>query len=136
MIRRSDSSLTFRELVEEDAPAVLQLVHLVLEKAKTTITSPQEFVVSPEEERSYLQKLRANPFNLALGAFEKEELVGVLFLEQLAKQRTCHRAVLSFSVHPARWSSGIGAEQFSHWCRGGHECHVPFSSRKRHLRGR
>ncbi|WP_213807738.1 GNAT family N-acetyltransferase, partial [Granulicella sp. dw_53] len=101
--------LTFRDLIEDDAAAVLDLVRSVLEVAKRTVTSREEFTISEVEERTYLRTFRTSGCNLALGAFHDERLLGVLFMEQLPKLRNRHRATLGMSVHPTMWSRKIGS---------------------------
>jgi len=101
--------LTFRELTEHDASAVLVLVGSVLEAAETTITSREEFVIEEEQERTLLRSFQKSACNLALGAFHDGRLVGVLFMEQLPKRRNRHRATLGMSVDPSMWGQGIGS---------------------------
>lgn len=101
--------LSFRELTEDDAAAVLSLVRSVLEVAVTTITSREEFVIEEEQERALLRSFQQSECNLALGAFQHDRLVGVLFMEQLPRRRNRHRASLGMSVDPLMWSRGIGS---------------------------
>jgi RimJ/RimL family protein N-acetyltransferase len=100
--------LTVRDLIEDDAANVLSLVSQVISIAKTTVTAPEEFSFTEEQERGYLRKFRNSQDQLALGCFDGGNLAGVLFLEQMSKMRMRHRAVIGFSVLPARWGEGIG----------------------------
>ena len=108
MALTSPLQLSFRELTDHDAAAVLGLVCSVLEAAETTITSREEFTVEEEQERAFLRSFQDSECNLALGAFHNEDLVGVLFMEQLSKKRNRHRAVLGMSIDPRMWRQGIG----------------------------
>ena len=100
--------LTVRDLVEDDANSVLTLVGQVLAQAKTTVTAPEEFSFTEEQEREYLRKFQNNHDELALGCLGDGYLLGVLFLEQISKLRTRHRASVGFSVLPSHWGQGIG----------------------------
>ena len=100
--------LSFRELTEDDAAAVLRLVRSVLEVAVTTITSRKEFVIGEKQERTFLCSFQQSECNLALGAFQHDRLLGVLFMEQLPRRRNRHRATLGMSVDPSMWSRGVG----------------------------
>ena len=107
---KGDLQRTIRNLDEDDASAVLTLVNAVLARAKTTVTAPEEFTFTEDQERAYLRNFQHSQNSLALGSFMGGRLVGVLFLEQLPKIRALHRAVVGFSVHPSMWAQGIGTE--------------------------
>lgn len=102
----NENPLQIRPLTEADAAAVLELVGEVLEHCQTTLSSAGEFNCTVAQEQAYLRRFAAPP-RLALGAFDGEALLGVIFLNQMEQRRTCHRGEVGLSVRPAEWGRGI-----------------------------
>lgn len=102
--------MLIRELTPEDAAAFRELRLLGLQ------LHPDAFGSSYEEEsqqgvaavRDMLTERQALPYNLTLGAFEGDKLVGTVSLNHRGRKKTGHQAqIWGVMVHPAWRGRGI-----------------------------
>ena len=106
---RTAEGIEIHHLAVDDAAAVLALVRKVLATADTVPTGAEEFTVTEEQEREFIQRHATTVGSLALGAFDGESLVGCLFLERNRRRRMSHCGEFGMSVDPDCWNRRIGS---------------------------
>ncbi len=97
-----------RSAVPEDASAVLELAFSVLSELEFTVTLPEEYTFSEEEEKRWLGMRLDHPSWLALAAAVEGRLAGFLHLDTESRQRLEHCGVIHLSVHRSFRDQGVG----------------------------
>lgn len=92
----------------EDAPALLEISRDVIGEGRYSITVPDEFRVTEEEERLWVEKHQENLGALLLVADVAGEVVGLLGMEAAPRQRLRHRVVLHITVGRGWRGRGVG----------------------------
>src|SRR5512135_1760235 len=102
--------MNIRPAVRSDARAHLALVREMLAEAEVnTPLAPDEFAMTPEEERSRIEELTSSPRVLWLVAEEAGELAGSLTLKPISTRRAlAHTATLGMTIRKSFRRRGIG----------------------------
>ncbi|MGQ9586196.1 MAG: GNAT family N-acetyltransferase [Anaerolineae bacterium] len=100
--------LTVRTARLEDAPQILDLSRGVIREERYSISTPEEFRLTEEEERASIEKHLENPDRLLLVAEAEGHVVGLLGLESGVRQRLRHRATLHIGIAWAWRGKGVG----------------------------
>jgi len=99
--------LLLRELVEDDAQAVLDCIRMVLAESRFTVSLPEELPTDPEEERRWIAAGRAKGALLLCAEIE-DAIVGTLTLEPRPQARTGHVSTLGISLVAESRGRGVG----------------------------
>lgn len=92
----------------DDAEQLLACAREVRSAGVGFITTPEEFNLSVEDERKWIQELSDNPDALLLVALAGEWIVGNINFRQHARTRQRHGGVFGIGVIPAWQGCGIG----------------------------
>ena len=90
---KDGGSAVIRSAAEADAPALLALTRSVLEERGFMVTAPDEFVMTEETEREWIQQHRRRRRWLAIVAVADGEVVGVLNFKNGHRRRLAHHGV-------------------------------------------
>jgi RimJ/RimL family protein N-acetyltransferase len=100
--------LIIRTAAPDDAQAALDLAHIILTEDLYNIRTLEEFKMTVEAEREWIQSHLDNPGQIILIAELKGCVVGMLGFENSSRKRLAHRGTLHMSVHPQHRRNGIG----------------------------
>jgi RimJ/RimL family protein N-acetyltransferase len=130
-----------RSLEPADALAALAHARACATESNFLLTTAEEFDLSEDQERAWIEGLRVHPNQLGLGAFRDGELVGVLAFESGRRRRNAHRGEFGMSVRKSYWGNGIATaliQALLDWAHGRSEvelvCLSVFASNERAIR--
>ena len=104
---KDGAALVLRELVEDDAQAVLDCIRAVLVESPFTVSLPEELPTDPEEERRWIAAGQAKGA-LLLCAEVEGVFGGTLTLEPLSQARMGHVSTLGVSLAMELRGRGVG----------------------------
>jgi RimJ/RimL family protein N-acetyltransferase len=96
-----------RSATSDDAPGILALARDVIAEGRFSITQPEEFRQTVEQERDWISRHTNAPGQLVLVAETGGEIVGLLELENGQRERIAHRGTLTLSVAAAHRRRGV-----------------------------
>lgn len=105
---KTGETVIIRTAVPDDAEAVLEHARIVLAKDMYNVTTLEEFEITVEKEREWIQAHYDNPAHIALVAQVNESLVGFLGFENGSRKRLAHQGTLHMSVRAKFRSKGVG----------------------------
>lgn len=105
---KSGSPFTIRTAQPEDAAAMIALNQAVGAEAEYLMTQPDEFPQDVAWQRSWTEKRREAPGQLALLAEAAEGLVGSLSFENGLRRRNAHQGMLGMMVRAPWQHQGVG----------------------------
>jgi RimJ/RimL family protein N-acetyltransferase len=105
---KTGQKLTVRPAVPDDAQAILDLAHLILTEDLYNIRTLDEFKMTIEAEREWIQSHLDNPGRIILVAELNRSVVAMLAFENSSRKRLAHRGTLHMSVHPQHRRNGVG----------------------------
>ncbi|MHC4623219.1 MAG: GNAT family N-acetyltransferase [Planctomycetota bacterium] len=105
---KTGERLTVRTAAPDDAQAILELAHIILAEDLYNIRTLEEFKMTVEAEREWIQKHVDEPGQIILLAELNGDIVGMLGFENSSRKRLAHRGTLHMSVHPQHRRNGIG----------------------------
>ncbi|MEF2965329.1 GNAT family N-acetyltransferase [Paenibacillus sp. M1] len=97
-----------RTAVPEDAAKILAHTRAVISTESYLLTVPEEFDMTAEQEREWIESMLNHENSLILVAEEGERLVGTLDFHSGQKQRTAHTGSFGMSVRGDYQAGGIG----------------------------
>lgn len=101
-------TITLRSAVPNDALAFLGFARQIMGEGFHSVTEPEEFNVTEEQERSWIQGLNDNPNALMIVAEHQGQIVGELNFQGPHQRRIRHTGNLAMSVHRDWRRQGIG----------------------------
>lgn len=99
---------TIRSATEADAAALLAYARANLREGVGSVTTPEEFTLTVDDERGFLATHAENPGWLALLAEVHGQVVGFLNFRNNARARLAHNGMLGISVAPEFRGRGVG----------------------------
>jgi RimJ/RimL family protein N-acetyltransferase len=105
---KDGSSITIREATAGDAAAVIEMVKEVLRTSEFTLTQPDEFSFTEEEEAALLEKYKSIDGYLFLLAEYQGQLVGNVTFSNGNKRRNLHQGELAMGVRKNMRGKGVG----------------------------
>ncbi len=105
---KDGSQLTIREASASDAESVIGLVRHILETSEYTLTTPEEFTYTIEEEARFLTEHADDPEKIYLVAEQNGQLVGNLHFTNGPKKRNQHQGELAMGIRQEYRGKGIG----------------------------
>ncbi|MCB9896264.1 MAG: GNAT family N-acetyltransferase [Planctomycetes bacterium] len=108
-IRLKDgTSIGLRTPGEDDAAAALAYARLNIEDGVGSVSTPEEFTLTVDEEREFLADHLAHPDDLVIIAEHEGALVGFVNFKASRRKRLAHHGSFGISVHPDWRDRGIG----------------------------
>ena len=97
-----------RTPVAADAARVLAYGKVNIEDGVGSLTTPEEFTLTIEEEAKWLGDHLEHPDDLVIVAEAGEAMIGLLNFKAMRRRRLAHHGSLGMSVHPDWRSQGVG----------------------------
>ncbi len=97
-----------REMVEEDAPGILEFLPLTHAETDFVNYMAGEFDWSLEKERAFLRSRFANPLAISMAAEVDGRIIGLAGAAALEFKRMRHHAEIGLAILKAFWGQGIG----------------------------
>jgi ribosomal protein S18 acetylase RimI-like enzyme len=107
-ILKTGETATIRSAAPEDAAALLAHGRAVVSEGKFLLMHPDEFTLTEEQEREWIQQYLDDPDRLLILAEVSGSMTGVLFFECSPRRRLAHRGTLHMSVRRDWRGRGIG----------------------------
>jgi RimJ/RimL family protein N-acetyltransferase len=101
-------SFVVRSAVPDDAGVLIEHAKAVLTEGLFGVSQPDEFTLSLEQEREWIQQHTDSPGDLVLVAEASGSVVALLFFESGPRKRQAHRGSLRMSVERAWRGKGLG----------------------------
>lgn len=99
-----------RSVAPEDAPKMLEYMHIMLGETRFLLRAPEEFNYTEEAEAAILAGRLNDPRSIMLAAEMDGQIVACADVRSHgAKSRTLHRSDLGMSVRKDYWRLGIGS---------------------------
>ncbi len=108
-----DKNLQIREILEKDAVTTLRLVLDMADESDNYPFTSEDYSMSIENQRSFINYMNSLDNCIFLGAFIDEELCGIIYLEGGRRQRTHHICNLGMGVKKKYWNKKIGSALLS-----------------------
>jgi RimJ/RimL family protein N-acetyltransferase len=105
---KSGQSVTFRTAQPEDAARLIAYGHAVFPESPHFLIEPDEFNLTEEQERQWIQDHLDGPGTLVILAEVPDEVIGCLSFENGLRRRVSHRGNFGVSVRQAWRGQGIG----------------------------
>ncbi len=103
-----NNAYTIRKPIESDAQAIINYSKLLFSSTDQVLTLPEEYKISIEDEKTWINTFNANPNALALVAETAGNIIGFLFFIPHPKKKMAHTGEFGVSVHPQFQKQGIG----------------------------
>ena len=87
---KTGETVTVRSACPNDASAVLTHGRAVIDESEFVVTCPEEFNFTEEQERDRIYRHVNEPGNVFLVAEASRQIIGVLFIESVQRQRLAH----------------------------------------------
>lgn len=91
-----------------DAQKAIDYLKLVLSETDNVPKTPDEVVITLEEEEKILKSVIASDNSIMLAAKEAGQIVGFLSLMGSKRLRSKHTGTMGISVRKSHWGQGIG----------------------------
>lgn len=106
---KTGEKLVVRSAVPDNAQALLEHAHRILAEDQYNVTTLEEFKLTAEKERDWIQQHIDEPGQIILVAELGSCIVGMLSFENGARKRLAHQGALHMSVQPEFREKGIGS---------------------------
>lgn len=98
-----------RRATEQDAETLLKLRRCLFAETAFSLTEPDEFIASSEEECDRIRYFNTAPNSLLLLAESGSEAIGFLTANGQDKNRVRHVAFVGMSILRQHWGQGVGS---------------------------
>ena len=118
---RDGAPLVVRSAAAADAAALLALAHDIFETCDYTLTTRDEFTLTEEQERAFIEECANNPDGLFLLAEMDGKVVGSLVFRPEVRKRIAHTGSLGMGLASSHRGRGIGGpmlEVLLDWAAG------------------
>ena len=105
---KTGENLIIRTAKPDDAQALLEHARTILAEDLYNITTVDEFKMTAEKEREWIQAHFDNPAHIVLLAEVNGSLTGLLHFENGSRKRLAHKGTLHMSIQPEARGKGIG----------------------------
>jgi len=106
---KNNRTITIRQSVPDDAEKLLKTAMTNILEQEFILTAPEEFNLTDEQEREWIQSITANPTNLLLVAEADGEIAGILNVTGNQRKKLSHTAEFGMGVLKEYRNMGIGA---------------------------
>ena len=101
-------AITIRRANPEDAERIVRYINQVAGETEFLTFGSGEFIMTPEQERSYLEGISAQENCLFILAEDETGIVGLLSFSANTKPRTRHTGEFGITVLRDYWGKGVG----------------------------
>ena len=105
---RDGARLTVRTAREDDALDLLELGRALVREKRYSVTTPEEFTFTEEDEQVWIKRNRDEPDHVLLVAETDGPVVGLVGIDTSPRRRLSHRATLRLSVAREWRGQGVG----------------------------
>jgi RimJ/RimL family protein N-acetyltransferase len=117
---KDGAAVSLRTPVEADAAAVLTYARVNIADGVGSVSTPEEFTMTVEEEARWLADHLRHPDDLVIVAEHQGAVVGLVNFKAMRRKRLAHHGSFGVSVHPDWRGRGIGRallEALLEWAR-------------------
>jgi len=117
---RNGIDLILRKPKVGDAEEILTFAKALFNSTDQVLTTSEEFTVTPEQEKQWIEDSLQNPDKLILVAAKEEEIVGLLDFAPKTKRKNAHTGEFGVSVRSGFQGMGIGrmlVESLIRWAK-------------------
>lgn len=108
LVDKAGRHIIIRPAAGVDAERVLTYNQTIIRSEPYLLTTPEEFTITAEQERMWIEETQHKDNHLILLAEHEEQLVGFLSFHGGPKSRIAHTGSFSVSTHQDYRGSGIG----------------------------
>ena len=126
---KNGREFSIRRPTEQDAENIINYSKLLFASTDQVLTTLEEYVITIENEKVWINDFNKNPNALVLIAELNGKLAGMLFFMAYSKRKTSHIGEFGVSVHPDFQRIGIGrqlVEELLTWARHNHQIEKVF----------
>lgn len=105
---KTGEKVIIRTTVPDDAEVLLEHAHTILAEDLYNVSTLEDFKMTIDQEREWIQAHYDNPAHIALAAEVAGAFVGFLGFENGTRKRLAHHGVLHMSVRAEFRGKGIG----------------------------
>lgn len=109
-LTKDGRSYQIRRPVEGDADGIIAYSKEVFGSTDQVLTLPEEYTITTENEKAWINNFNTNPDALALLAVCEEQIIGLLFFMPNTKIKNRHTGEFGVNVHPQFRSVGVGKQ--------------------------
>ncbi|MGE8205191.1 N-acetyltransferase family protein [Heyndrickxia sp. NPDC080065] len=102
-----------RKINAEDAEKLLSHTQLVFTQSSFLLTTPEEFTLTLEKERTWIEE-QQKLGNLLLAAVHEGEIIGFLNASRSQRKRVSHNCMFGISIQKDYWNKGIGRKMLEY----------------------
>jgi RimJ/RimL family protein N-acetyltransferase len=103
-----------RQPTVNDAAGILRFATTLFAATDQVLTTPEEYTITLEQERQWINSFLENPNALILIAELDGETIGLLTFTAHPKKKMAHTGEFGISVHPHHQGKGIGKKMIEH----------------------
>jgi RimJ/RimL family protein N-acetyltransferase len=107
-LTKDGRAFIIRRPVEGDAENIITYTKTLFSSTDQVLTTLEEYTITIEAERLWINSFKENPNALVLIAEIKSEIIGMLFFISNPKKKTSHTGEFGVSIHPHFQGCGIG----------------------------
>jgi RimJ/RimL family protein N-acetyltransferase len=107
-LTKDGRQFTIRQPSIDDAEAIINYSKIVFASTDQVLTTLEEYTITVENEKIWVQNLNDNPNALLLIAQLNNQIVGFLFFIPNTKKKNAHTGEFGVNVHPNFQGIGIG----------------------------
>ncbi len=107
---KDGKTFLIRRPVEGDAEAIISYSKVLFASTDQVLTMLEEYTITVENERAWINNFNHNPDALALVAEVESNIVALLFFSPNSKKKNSHTGEFGVSVHPDFQGIGIGKQ--------------------------
>jgi RimJ/RimL family protein N-acetyltransferase len=111
---------TIRQPTADHAEGIINYSKLLFASTDQVLTIPEEYLMTVDKEKKWIDDLNNNPNALLLIAEMNGRVIGLLFFIPNSKKKISHTGEFGVSVHPDYQGQGIGkllVESLLKWAR-------------------
>lgn len=105
---KTGEEITIRSALPQDAQALLELTSLVVAEGEFLMTTADEFQITTEQEKAWIESFAINEGKIILVAVAEDQIIGMLDFKNGSRKRLAHQGDLGMSVQKAWRSRGVG----------------------------
>ncbi len=118
---KDNTQAIVREAAVPDAESILAFATMLFTTTDSVLTVAEEFSITLEEERGFIQAHINSPTAILLVAVHNEQVIGLLNFNAHPKVKMRHTGEFGVSIHPDYRGQGIGRkmiEALINWAQG------------------
>ena len=105
---KNKQNVIIRRPSESDAQNIIDYSKIVFASTDQVLTTLEEYTITEENEKVWINNFNQNPNALALIAVLDVQVIGLLFFVPNAKKKNQHAGEFGVSIHPDFQAVGIG----------------------------